>query len=501
MSEAQKASITSKLTRMNMVVCASALLLTCTGFVVYDLATYREILFRNLSIQAQVTGSNSISALVFDDTDSAKRTISALEFAPNILSACIYTADGRPFAVYRRSESIQLPKSAPIFKGGQERHWLSHESITLVHTIIFHGKLIGFTYIQSSIQPLVNRIEHYLAISVVMLLLSLAVALLLSRIARRSIAEPIQSLARIARHISRNKEYSIRAARGREQGELAELVETFNGMLDQIEERDRSLQASHQKLELRVQQRTAELTAANKELEAFSYSVSHDLRAPLRSIDGFSLALVEDYGEKLDEEAKHHLSRIRAATTRMGLLIDDLLNLARVSRAELDHERVDLTRMAFTIAGDLRNAQPDRKVEFFVEKGLETVGDGRLLRVVLENLLGNAWKYTSKRASARIEFAKRRVNGEQAYFVADDGAGFDPAYAGRLFGAFQRLHGADEFPGTGIGLATVQRIVRRHGGRVWAEGAVGKGATFYFTLEPKICGGNDGTVGNSAGGR
>lgn len=482
MSSLRRVSITSKLTRMNMLVCVSALSLACAGFVAYDLATYRQVLLRNLSIQSQVTGSNSVSALLFDDPDSAERTLSALEFAPNILSACIYTSDGKPFAVYRRDASVRIPTSPPIPASVAEHYSSGHGEMTLVHTITFHRKLIGFTYIQSGIQPLISRLENYLTICGVMLVLCLSVAVFLSRIVRRSVAEPIQKLAHTAQRISRDKEYSVRAVREWEEGEVAELVDTFNEMLSQIEERDRSLKASHDELELRVSQRTAELTAANKELESFSYSVSHDLRAPLRSIDGFSLALLEDYGDKLDGEAQSHLSRIRAAAARMGLLIDDLLNLARVARAELHRQPVNLSSIASSIVDELRNSNPDRRIDFFVQDCMETAGDGRLLRVVLENLLGNAWKYTSKRPSARIQFAKKQLNGVEAYFVADDGAGFDPAYAGRLFGAFQRLHGVQEFPGTGVGLATVQRIIHRHGGRIWAEGAVGKGATFYFTL-------------------
>jgi PAS domain S-box-containing protein len=227
----------------------------------------------------------------------------------------------------------------------------------------------------------------------------------------------------------------------------------------------------------------AGLTAANKELESFSYSVSHDLRAPLRTIDGFSHVLLEDYAEKLDDEAKAHLNRIRAATQKMGLLIDDLLNLSRLSRSEMHKEKVDISALARSVASDLEKAHPERQVELVIEEGHKTTADPGLLRVVLENLLSNAWKFTSKRKSARIEFGiMARGNGSPAYFVRDDGVGFDPTYADRLFGAFQRLHVATEFPGTGIGLATVERIIHRHGGRIWAESGVGQGATFYFTM-------------------
>ncbi len=227
----------------------------------------------------------------------------------------------------------------------------------------------------------------------------------------------------------------------------------------------------------------AEMIASNKELEAFSYSVSHDLRSPLRSIDGFSLALLEDYSEKLDDEGKKHLQRVRAATQRMGELIDDILNLSRVTRTSMRLERVNVSDVAAEVFAKLEESQPERRVQVEIEKGLEATADSRLLKIILENLLGNAWKFTSKRASAHIELGKTNENGASAFFVRDDGAGFDPAYADRLFGAFQRLHAMSEFPGTGIGLATVQRIVHRHGGRVWAESSVGQGATFYFTLE------------------
>ena len=235
-------------------------------------------------------------------------------------------------------------------------------------------------------------------------------------------------------------------------------------------------------LEELVEQRTAELTAVNKELESFSYSVSHDLRAPLRGLVGFSQALLEDYDDKLDEQGKHCLSRIDAAGRRMGELIDDLLTLSRVTRSQMQRERVDLSAAAREVAAVLREGQPERKVEFVIADGLTVAGDKPLLEAVLENLLGNAWKFTGGHPTATIEFGVTDVENERVYFVRDDGAGFDMAYADKLFGAFQRLHTEEEFPGTGIGLATVQRIVRRHGGRMWAEGEIEKGATFYFTL-------------------
>jgi signal transduction histidine kinase len=264
--------------------------------------------------------------------------------------------------------------------------------------------------------------------------------------------------------------------------------ERTSSLMDEMTERrqaEAALRELNVSLEQRVNDRTAELLAANKELEAFSYSVSHDLRAPLRAMDGFSMALLEDSAGKLDETAQGYLRRIRAGSQRMAELIDDLLNLSRITRAEMRRERVDLTAMAEEIGAEFKVSCPDRQVELVVTRAMVVRADGPMLRVVLNNLLGNAWKYTARCAQARIEVGAQEQDGKRVFFVRDNGAGFDMAYVGKLFGAFQRLHSAQEFEGTGIGLALVQRIIHRHGGCVRAEGAVGQGATFYFTLEEK----------------
>jgi PAS domain S-box-containing protein len=255
----------------------------------------------------------------------------------------------------------------------------------------------------------------------------------------------------------------------------------FTDILSDITERKRA-EESLERHRSELTKSNAELAAANKELESFSYSVSHDLRAPLRSIDGFSQALLEEYSDRLDFTGRGYLERVRHAAQRMSGLIDDLLNLSRVTRTPIHHEKLDLSAVAKSIAAELQEAEPGRQVEFVIESGLNAVGDSELLRAAMENLLRNSWKYTSAHARARIEFGKSQQNGKSPFFVRDDGAGFDSRYADRLFGAFQRLHTEAEFPGTGIGLATVQRIIQRHGGEIWAEGAVEKGATFYFTL-------------------
>lgn len=265
-------------------------------------------------------------------------------------------------------------------------------------------------------------------------------------------------------------------------------VQTKEGLLissaiRDITERKRTqdhIRGLNQKLELR----NAELEMMNKELESFSYSVSHDLRAPLRAIDGFSLALLEDCREKLDSEGKKHLERIRAAAVRMAHLIDDMLKLARIARLEPVMDDVNLSSLSEEVVLQLKTVEPSRNVRVDIAPGLRVTGDRHLLRAALENLLGNAWKFTSKCATPHIEVGVTNGYSEPVFFVRDNGAGFEMRYADKLFGVFQRLHPEREYPGTGVGLATVHRIMGKHGGRIWAESAVGKGATFYFVLGP-----------------
>ncbi|WP_158821499.1 ATP-binding protein [Granulicella sp. S156] len=249
-----------------------------------------------------------------------------------------------------------------------------------------------------------------------------------------------------------------------------------------IEALNNELTRVNTELEGRVEERTQELAESNQELEAFSYSVSHDLRAPLRTIDGFSLALMEDFSDKLNDEGLDYIARIRNGVQRMGMLIDSLLQLSRVTRSEVHRERVDISQLAKLVFDELTASDHDRAIVFVAQPGVLAQADPRLVRIALENLIGNAWKFTSRTPEGRIEFGSDVREGRTVYFIRDNGAGFDMQYVDRLFTAFQRLHGDRDFKGSGIGLATVSRIIRRHQGSIWAESELGNGATFFFTL-------------------
>jgi len=331
---------------------------------------------------------------------------------------------------------------------------------------------------------------------------ALGLAMLLAASLAKRLSRPLLEVAQVARGVVEGQDFSQRVVK-RGEDEVGVLVEAFNRMLDRIEQREAALSAANGALqqeieehkvargevaslnldlERRVAERTAELEAANKELESFSYSVSHDLRAPLRAIDGFSMLLQKHLDAGLDATGQGHLDRVRSATQRMGHLIDDLLRLSRTTRSEMFRRDLDLSELARVIAADLQVASPERKVDVSIAPGMTAHGDPTLMRAVLENLLGNAWKFTAKQAEARIEVGRLEKGQGNIYFVRDNGAGFDMRYVDKLFGAFQRLHAVTEYAGTGVGLANVQRIIHRHGGRVWAEGEPDRGATFYFTL-------------------
>src|SRR5712692_4973460 len=770
-------SIAKKLTWMNMLVSGAALLMACAAFVTYGLVTFREALVANLSIQAQVVGTNSISALLFNDPGSAEKTLSALQAAPNIEYASIYAPDGQPFAAYWRDPARQVAPLPSIPAAQTEIHWFKDKQITVVRPIVFQGKPAGLVCIRSDLRQWTARLHRYAIIVAAVLLVSLMAALLTSTVIRRAIADPIVRLAETARIVSREKNYSVRAPLTNNHDELAALIATFNEMLAQIQKRDtalrfeiterkraeeavkeslatseralkeladqkfaldqhaivavtdvqgtityvndkfcvisqysedelighnhrilnsghhpkeffqqmyhtiangrvwhgeiknrakdgsiywvdttivpfveadgkprqyvairaditerksagealaaqtmelsrsqqaleaqslmlqsvldsmaeglvaadeygkfliwnraaerivgygpadistpewsehygsylpdgvtpmpteqlplvrairgevstteiflrnpkvtqgawieasgsplrakdgtvhggvvafrditkrkadeRQIQQLNGELEHRVIERTAQLETANKELEAFSYSVSHDLRAPLRHIGGFSKMLVEEFGSSLDPNAQHYVERIQAGTQKMGLLVDELLNLARVGRHALSLQPTQLNSMVEEMVAMLQADCAGRQVEWVIGDLPAVECDPVLVKQIFQNLLANALKFTRPRADAVVEVSHKAESGQPVFMVRDNGIGFNMKYVDKLFGVFQRLHRAEDFEGTGIGLATVQRIVHKHGGRVWAESELDKGAAFYFTI-------------------
>lgn len=360
-------------------------------------------------------------------------------------------------------------------------------SIRTVAPIQFGGENVGSLFIEFDITPFSQFLRRHLRDFAVYLgmvtFASVAFGLALARWITRPLAEVRAVLPMLG---SGNITMPDMTARQDEFGQLGRAIESADR---RIREDEQQIRMHRDHLEDTVRQRTAELVASNKELEAFSYSVSHDLRAPLRAIDGFSQALSEDYGDKLDETAKAYLQRVRGGAQKMGGLIDDMLQLSRVTRHELKYTEVDLSTIVRQIMLGLRAGEPEREAEVIIAPDLRISADEGLMRILLQNLLGNAWKYTGKKHLARIEFGSLRASPERIFFVRDNGAGFDMRYVSKLFVAFQRLHTLDEFPGSGIGLATVQRIVNRHGGRVWAEGEVNEGSSFYFAFPERVMAG------------
>jgi signal transduction histidine kinase len=484
MSKFRDYSITTKLTATNMLVSGVTLLLACAAFGGYELTTFQAAMVRRLSIEAQIVGANSASALLFGDGKSAEDTLSALKAAPMISSGGIYSPTGQPLAMFWRDAGRHALPLPPMPAGQSEEHWFTNKELILIRSIAFQGKLIGTVYIRSDLQEMNDRMARYAETVAAVLSLSLLAAFLLSTMLQRAATRPILNLAEAAKTVSRRKDYSVRAPATGTTDEVGLLIGSFNEMLAEIQSRDAALQASQEQLEQRVAQRTAELDATNKELEAFTYSVAHDLRAPLRHIQGFSNALMELFGSNLEPDARKYLTRIGEGTQQMGQLIDDLLGLARIGRQELSLQTTGLNSIVKEVLRDLATETEGRNIQWEVGDMPFVDCDPGLMKQVFYNLLSNAAKYSRPRNPAVIEVGQTVVEGENVNFVRDNGVGFNMKYAHKLFGVFQRLHRKEDFEGTGVGLATVQRIIHKHGGRIWVEAQIDKGATFFFNLSP-----------------
>ncbi|HQQ74214.1 MAG TPA: ATP-binding protein [Pseudomonadales bacterium] len=467
-----------------------SLLIASTSFIFYDRYAYKQNLVHEVTILARIIASHSATAVAYNDVYEARSNLESLGIDSTLVSVCIKSESGQLIAMYSRQHyqpAEDAGKPIPGVTCLADQNFIAKfdgEFLDLIQPILWEEtQKIGQLHMRVSLSELDRRFTAFTVVMMLIVLVVSMVAIALSSKVQAFISAPLLQLAQTANTINRFKDYSLRARTDRED-ELGQLVQAFNGMLDTIELQNRALLHANETLEEEVQLRTAELRVTNRELEAFTYSVSHDLRSPLRSVDGFSAALMEDFGDKLEGLGRDYITRIRSASQRMGNLIDSLLHLSRVSRQDMITTSVDMIPMAHEIVDGLRSSDPSRHVEFICPETLIAHGDRDLLRIVLENLLGNAWKYTSKTEVPRVEFGAYDRDGEMVYCVRDNGAGFDMKYVDKLFGPFQRLHRDQEFEGLGIGLATVARIIHRHGGEIWAEGQVDNGAAFYFTLQP-----------------
>jgi len=471
------APIRRKLMTMILVTCGVVLFLTCAAFIGYEFATYRETSIRQLATIGQIIAAESTGAVAFDNQRDATEILAALKAERHVVAAGLYDKQGHLFSRYPVGAPDDSFPRAPLPDGYQ---FVGGYLVSCTPVVQLKGsERFGTLYLKSDMEAMRARLRLYGGIAALVIAVSSLVAYLLSRALQRQISRPIQALAETARVVSDRRDYSVRASK-HGNDELGLLTDAFNQMLAQIEEQNAEL-------EKRVRERTAELEAANDELEAFCSSAAHDLRTPLRAITGLTDVLLDDRGGDLPADVKRYAGLIRAGSAQMSQLIQDLLSFSRLGRQELTRQTVDLERLCRDVLKELEGEFHHRRVEVRIERLPAVYADPALLRVVFVNLLSNALKYSRVRDPAVIEIGvlQKTEAPVLVIFVRDNGVGFDMKDAAKLFGVFQRLHHAHEFEGTGIGLATVRRIVERHGGRIWVEAMPDAGATFFFTL-PRV---------------
>lgn len=462
--------IRRKLLAMALVITAIVLLASCAILVAFDLVTLRRELTREVGTLSEIIAQNSSAALAFNAREDGADLLRTLAAERSVVSAGLYTGSGELFASFG-DPAIRPPHLAP---GGGPSHEFRDGKLYTFRPVVENGRRLGGLLVCTDLRWWYQRLWMYVAVSLGLVGLAFLASVVFSTFLRKSITRPIEELSRIARRVSEKGDFSVRARRlGND--ELGELTDTFNRMLAQI-------QHLNGDLEMRVAQRTAELEDSNRNLEAFAYSVSHDLRAPLRIISGYAEVLIEDRGEDLPEDQRMCLSRIVEGARKMNRLIDDLLHFSRLGKQPLKMEHTALDRLVDDVLVDLEREIGQRRIEWRRPVLPEVDCDPGLMRQVLSNLLSNALKYSRPRDPAIVEIDHRETQRELIFFVRDNGVGFDSAGSTRLFGVFQRLHSAQEFEGNGVGLATAARIIRRHGGRIWADSKPDEGATFYFTL-------------------
>jgi signal transduction histidine kinase/DNA-binding response OmpR family regulator len=493
-------SITAKLTKMNMLVSGAALLIACVAFVAYDRVTFRQAMVHNLSIQAQMAGSNSVSPLMFNDPQAAENTLSALKAAPDVVSAGIYALDGRPFATYWRDgngRTLTLPRIPP---NQTEIHWFQDGQLVVVRTIVFEGKPTGTVYICSDLREMSGRLKRYAGIAAMVLLASLIAALLVASIFQRAVAKPIVHLAEIARLVSRDKDYSVRATSTGNRDEPAVLIQAFNDMLGQIQEREKALQNAHDELEQRVRERTTQLAAANKELELqnreveranqlksqFLASMSHELRTPLNAILGFSELLSREVPITKTEKYKRWLEHILHGGKHLLQLVNDVLDLSKIEagRIELSLENFAVEAAIPEVLSNIRQLAMTKKIQVDVQSqsDVKVYADRIRFKQILYNLLSNAVKFTPEGGDIKLNVT--RDDRFAHISVIDNGIGILPEDQKVVFDEFRQVgkttRGVTE--GTGLGLAITKRLVEQQSGTIAISSELGKGSKFTFTL-------------------
>lgn len=463
--------------RVFLVTSCAVLGITCSIYFAYEFFTFRHTTVSQLSTLGKVIASNSTAALAFDSREDAAEILAAVTADTHIVATALYDEEGKLFSRFPPDLSLENFPGTP----GKEGYYFEGAHLVGYEPVIQSERRLGTLFIKSDLQAIYDRLTLYALIAVAVIGLSLLLAYSLSRRMQKQISMPILQLTEAAKAISERHDYSVRATKV-SNDEIGLLTDAFNHMLSRIEEQTEEITTFNQRLEERVVARTRDLQAANRELEAFSYSVSHDLRAPLRSIHGYMNIFSEEYSDQLDSEGKRLINIILNNGARMGQLIDDLLAFSQLGRKDLRKGRVSMKDLVNEVWREQCEHEQGRTIHFVLHNLPPAIADHTTMKQVWANLISNACKYSNNKAEANVEVGSFMDGNAVVYYVRDNGAGFEMKYYDKLFGVFQRLHSEEEFSGTGVGLAIVERIITKHGGSIWAESKVNEGTTFFFTL-------------------